>query len=218
MEEQNYDSMLQTLLSQPRSDAYYFYNVGTVYAHLRQWGPSVAYLSKARAMLIVDADVLQNLKFAQAELRQTIGAEKLDPSSSTLELIRDSLTLDGLRLAIGSSALIALCLLFTSYAKTRRALPALRAPTSFLGLVFLAVAASFAFIKVWTDFSPPAISLENMIARSGPGDQYVELAKIEAGSRLRLLRTLEQDHEIWQQIRYSPDGVAWVKQKSLLAL
>jgi uncharacterized protein YgiM (DUF1202 family) len=75
------------------------------------------------------------------------------------------------------------------------------------------------FTQRITNTNPPAICLENQSIRSGPGEQFMELTKMEPGEKIRLLGPSEQTNtEVWRQIRYMGDKIGWIRASSLLPL
>lgn len=65
----------------------------------------------------------------------------------------------------------------------------------------------------------PAAVLSPIVVRSGPGERFLELARIPEGITVRHLDTNEfagPPEEIWEQIRYSAEGIGWVRTANLL--
>ncbi len=90
-------------------------------------------------------------------------------------------------------------------------------PAALIGVVALALVGGLYWTETLASARSPAIALSRQPIRSGPGDRYIELAQVDAGTKLRLLGTAANDEE-WLQVRYSTDGIGWVKAKDFLVI
>ncbi len=222
---QKYEDALEVFKEHPKDDASYHYNLGTVYFKLGKFGASLAHLEKANRMHPHDSDIQHNLSLVRNRLTQLMGADKLDPASTLPEQIADRLSLDEIRTALGLLGMIAVILWIRNYLKTHSLKNAILSPTGLFALTGFIVAAGVYGIQRWADAYPPAICLQKEPIRSGPGEHYIELSQTEEGSKLRLLGPTAQDSssvqnesETWHQVRYSGDGIGWVKSSCLLVL
>ena len=219
-----YEDALKELQAQVRDSASYYYNLGTLYYRMGNFGSSLAYLEKANRMKPHDTDIQYNLSVARSALGQVIGSEKLDPASTWPEKLADRVTLDEVRVTLGFLGLIVILLWIRAYLATRNIKQAILNPAGLLGMLGFAITVSMYAMERWSEASPPAVCLKKEIIRSGPGDQYMQLAQAEAGSKVRLLELTSSDVspnsavELWRQIRFSHDGIGWVRSASLLAL
>ena len=249
---QKFQDSLIALQGKPLDNANYYYNLGTSYYKLTQIGPAIAYLEKANRLRPHDSDTRYNLSIARAALGQTIGVDKLDPASNGLDQLAAQLSLDEVRVLLGFFGMLVLLVWLRTYLKTRSLrkvfmTPHLRAragegqsgasfapmtPLAIAGLVGLLLISCIFGLEKWASTTPAAVSLHRHSVRSGPGERYSELAKLEAGTQLRILPTSSEAStdlsstgqdtpgktETWQQVRYSHDGIGWVKMSSLLVL
>lgn len=234
---QQYDAALREFQSHPQDEPNYYYNLGTTYFKLGRTGAAVAYLEKANHQGPHDPDTQYNLSIARAALGKSIGSDKLDPASSWAEQISDRVSLDEIRGTLGLLGVIVVLLWTRAYLKTRSIKKAILQPAGFLGILGLGITAGIYGIQRWTETTPPAVSLSRQAVRSGPGDHYLEMSFVEGGSKIRLLGpsvmssappsgSISGDPntgssftpEVWRQIRYSDDGIGWVRASGLLAL
>lgn len=188
--------------------ATYWYHLGTVHLRLNRLGPAVAYLEKAHALAPSQGDISQNLSVAQTGLARSIGQNKLDPTSNGIDLLAD-----GIRIPEASAALalIGLALLAAGWR--------LKSPVS-LGIGGLCIIAIPA-LAYWAQLRPAAIPFERVVVRSGPGEKFIEMSQIDAGTKIRLRGPTAADSggRKWRQIRYGEDGqVGWVTESSLVPL
>ena len=216
-----FEEALHALRSHPDEGASYFYNLATVHLRLAQYGLAVAYLEKANRLRPHDPDVLHNLSLARAALVRLIGKERLDPASNWLETTLGEAPLTPARGLLGALALLMTLLVARSYRKTGRARQALLSTQGLTALAAFALASGLLITQKVIESHPPATAIEPVAVRSGPGETYLELGRVEAGSRVRLLGQTAQDPKqqaLWRQVRYSHSAVGWVPASSLLLL
>lgn len=216
----------------------YYYNLGTIYYRLNHLGSSLAYLEKAHRIQPWDSDIAQNLLRVKASLTRSLGSEQLDPASSELEQWGDNLSEDLVRIIFGVSGLLSGLLWTWIYRKKRALKSTLQHPLSLLSITLLISGTGLLSVQKWSSSLPPAICLEKQVVRSGPGDHYMELTRIPEGTKVRVLgpsassplsqadedpkkpdkSASQPQNEVWNQIRYSPEGVGWVKVSGLFVL
>lgn len=219
---------LRTLQSRPGSDPHYFYNLGTIYLRLERPGTATAYLEKANRLRPHDPDIRNNLRIAQNSLSRVIGQDRLDPASSWLEDTADSLSLNEIRGTLGLFALILSLSWLRSYLKTRNIFRTLRQPAGVLGLLGFLITGGLYVAHRLADSRPPAICLERQSIKSGPGEDYLDLGRVEEGMKVRLLGPSAQGFpaegvttaagDTWYQVRYSRDGIGWLRGSKILSL
>lgn len=217
------DEALSALLSNPTPDAHYFYNLGNVYYRLGQPGVAVAYFEKANRLKAHDSDILHNLAVARSTLQQQIGIQRLDAASTWIESLVDRVPLDEIRSTIGLLAFIVSLVWIRGYRKHRNLGKTLLRPAGLLGLLGLAITVSLYLAQRLAASSPPAVCTQAHSIRSGPGDQYLDLGKLEAGMKIRLLNQSATSEgagasELWQQIRFTHSEIGWIRASSLLLL
>jgi tetratricopeptide (TPR) repeat protein len=226
---QRFQETLDALHAKPLDNANYYYNLGTVYYKLTQLGPAIANLEKANRLRLHDSDIKYNLAIAKAVLGQAIGPDKLDPASTPLEQLADQISLDEVRTLLGFLGLLVLVVWIRAYLNTRSIRKIFTTSLGNIGLAVFILTTCIFGLERWSSSSPPAVSIQRHSVRSGPGEHFSELARLEAGSKLRLLPTLTEASsdlsisdpgkaETWQQVRYSHEGIGWVKISSLLVL
>lgn len=228
-EKGSYNEALRELQTHPGETASYFYNLGTLLFKMGRAGQAVAYLEKANRMSPHDPSIQQNLRIARASLSQVIGAEKLDPSSSWIESLVDRVPLDETRGTLGLMVFVVLLFWTRSYFKTRSLQKTLIQPAGYLGMLGISLVLALYAAQRYSEGRPPAIAIDRQTVRSGPGDQYLELAQLEPGVKIRLLQEGTESAAAgspvpssgspkWWQIRYGTDSVGWVRASNILPL
>jgi tetratricopeptide (TPR) repeat protein len=207
-----FDEALKAFQSHPAESAQYFHNV---YYKMGQPGQALAYLEKANHLHPHDAEIQHNLQLAQSELSHLIGAGRLDSVSSGLEAMADRVSMNEVRGTLGLLGLVVMALWLRAYLKTRNLRRTLLQPAGFIGLLGFAITSGLYFAERLANSHPPAFAIERQVVRSGPGDQFAQLGQVDAGMKLRLLGPTDGD---WRQVRYSQDGIGWIKLSSLLLL
>lgn len=231
---QRFQEALQALQEKPLESPNYYYNLGTVYYKLTQIGPAIAYLEKANRLRPRDSDIQHNLSIARTVLGQAIGVDKMDPASNALEQLADQISLDEVRALMGFFGMAFLLVWLRAYLTTRSIRKVFTTPLGNIGLAGLILTSCIFGLEKWSSTTPPAISIQRHSVRSGPGEHYSELAKLEPGSKVRLLSTstesstdlpgtansgkTQAEPVTWQQVRFTQQGVGWVKISSLLVL
>jgi tetratricopeptide (TPR) repeat protein len=216
-----YEDALREFQLHPSESAQYFHNLGTVYLKLGQPGPAIAYLDKANHLRPHDPEIQQNLKIAQTSLGRLIGSDHLDPASNGLEILADRVSMGEIRGALGLLGLIVAALWLRAYLRTRDLRRTLLQPSGLIGMIGLAITLALYATERLAEAHPPAYALDRVVVRSGPGEQYAQLGQLESGVKLRLLGPSESIQaggkpQLWDQVRYSQDGIGWVPASSLL--
>ncbi|MEO5971220.1 MAG: hypothetical protein ABIQ95_14930 [Bdellovibrionia bacterium] len=229
---QRFQDALEALQTKPLDNANYYYNLGTIQYKLTQLGPAIAHLEKANRLRPHDSDIRYNLSLARSVLGQAIGADKLDPASNALEQLADQVSLDEVRFLLGLLGMLVLLAWLRAYLNTRSIRKMFMTPLGNIGLAGFILTTCIFGLQKWASTAPPAVSIQRHSVRSGPGERYSELARLEAGTKLRLLPTStesstelstnlqgsQEKRDTWQQVRYSHEGIGWVKISSLLVL
>jgi tetratricopeptide (TPR) repeat protein len=237
-DQKHYSEAMAALQAHPFETANYYYNLGTVSYRLGQLGQAVAYLEKGNRIATHDPDIQYNLSIVRSALSQQMGAEQLDPASTWWEKLADRVTLEQARATLGLMGLIVSLIWIRAYLSTRSLRQTFLNSAGFIGVLCFGITLAVYGIQRLAEGAPPAISLAKDSVRSGPGNQYMELARIEAGTKVRLLGSsvadtvtiqpvgsetppkvgIANNAEIWKQVRYSSEGVGWVRAASLLTL
>lgn len=217
---------LLLLLKNPSPDPSYFYNVGTMYLKTQRAGLAVPYLEKALRLSPLDRDVRHNLELARTELGRLISSERVDPASTLLDSVGDQLALAPTRAVLALLGLVLLLFSVRIYSKRGSAKEWILSGLGPIGVVILCILSLYSASSLLVPGQPlgshpAAFPVEHQTLRSGPGDQFLELTQVEAGTKLRLLGSApgsNGDTGLWYQVRFSEDRIGWIKASSLLIL
>ncbi|MGK5090158.1 hypothetical protein WDW86_21625 [Bdellovibrionota bacterium FG-2] len=213
------DAAITLLQERPEETSSYYYNLGTLFLRTEKVGKAVAYLEKANHLKPYDPAIQQNLYAARDRLSQTRGADQIDPASNVVERVADRILLDELRGILGMVGLCLVLLWLRGYLKTRSIRRTFLTPSGFVASLGMLITLGLYAAQRITESHPPAVCFEQTAVRSGPADSFLELSKIEAGTKVRSLgptaTTLE---DLWRQIKYSDGGIGWVRASNILLL
>lgn len=218
-----FEEALLALQKSPSDDFSYFYNLGTIYFKMGRSGLAVAYLEKANRLQSHDFEVVHNLELARKKLILEMGSpQAIDPASYWMERLTDNINADELRGLFGLTSLLFGLLFFRSYWKTRSLSGTFKQPVSWICITALAtVFIIFISFKV-AENHPPAIFIDSVTYKSGPGDSYLDLGESAPGVKVRVLGSTAPSGSsgapIWYQVRYKQNSIAWVPEGSLLLL
>lgn len=225
------EDAFRILQEKPRpEDPYYFYNLGTLAYRLGRLGPSLAYLEKANRMKRHDSDIRNNLEIVRASVARGLGGiDRMDPASTWSENFADQLALDEIRGVLGLLGVIVALFWMRAYLKSRRLRSTLLHPAALLASVTLLIVGSLYWIERTAAAHAPAISLTKQTLRSGPGSTFIDLGSIESGTKVRLLGPSAEEKpptdatpgktpDLWLQVRFSQEGIGWLRAADLFAL
>ena len=218
---QHYAEALAALRRAPERwpPAAYHYNGGTLHYHLHQPALAVAHLEKAARLAPHDPDIHANLRQARAAFERTEPGIVLDPASHAWERIADRVPLEEIRACLGLTLLLSLLFWTRTFWKTRRLRTALAHRLGILGAGGFLITAMLYGIERWSASHPPAICLEDLSIRSGPGRHYMELGRAQAGTKVRLYDAqATEGTETWRQIRFTTQEIGWFPVRALLFL
>ena len=222
-----YEEALNLLNSNTSETSSFYYDSGNVFYRLGQFGLSVANFEKARKLNPHDPEIQHNLAASRTELEKSLGGERLDPASSWIESLSDHLPFDEIRGILGLFALLCAFVWCRSYWKHRRLRLILSEPSGLLSLLAFSLSLALFGAQRIGQSHPAAMCTRSQVVRSGPGEQFLELSRVEAGMKIRVLGPIatsedrgatQQNGEPWRQVRYSSDGIGWVRSSSLLLL
>lgn len=218
----NYEQALQLIDQVEDQGHHYYYNLGSIHFRLSHIGLAVAFLEKANHLYPYDPDTRHNLKLAQNALQSINGSLNLDPASSWLEFLVDSVALEQLEAVIGILLAMLISLWVRPYIRTRSLRAALLSTGSTLCISALLLALLVLGAKVLALSDPPAVLLKTEIIRSGPSDRFLELARVPVGVKLRLAGQEAKETSDrglkWVQVSFAPGSKGWVPSDSLLLL
>jgi tetratricopeptide (TPR) repeat protein len=220
-----YEEAFQSLSAQPSgNDPVYFYNLGTIAYRLGRPGAALGYFEKANRLKRHDPDIYHNLELTRSELEKTLGPGKLDPASNWTETLADQVSLEEIRGVFGAILLILAIFWIRTYWKNRDLKQTLLRPAALIGAVALSLVGGLYWTETLASSRSPAVALNRQPIRSGPGDRFIELAQVDAGTKVRVLGTASSEQsaagasEEWFQVRYSQDGIGWVRAKDFLVI
>jgi tetratricopeptide (TPR) repeat protein len=213
------DDALHLLQSQPGDDASYHFNLGTLFYRAAKYGEAIAHLEKAHHLAPGDADTAHHLELAQAALGQKAGERSFDPASSWVETLSDHLSQLGFGGTVGLLSLTFVLLWLRFYLKTHSLRRTLSEPSGWITLTAAVLFVGLYGVILLGALNPAMMNLESQVVRSGPGEHFLELGRIEPGLKLRALGgQVLRAPDAWRQVRYSSDGVGWVRDSTLLPL
>jgi len=220
-----YAEALKSLKAQAGPGASYHYNLGIIYYRVNQLGNAVAHLEKANRLRPHDPDIQHNLLVARSALGKLVGESRLDAASTPLESFADNIPIDEMRGVLGLVVFVLTLFWIRSFAKTRSVRRTLLKPSGLIGIIALGIAMTLFAAQQLATVHPPAACIASQTIRSGPGENYLELARVEPGMKLRILGPASNTPgtdgtpgEEWKQIRYSAEGIGWIRTSSLLLL
>jgi tetratricopeptide (TPR) repeat protein len=182
-----YEDAFRSLRSNPTENAAYYYNLGTIAYKLGRPGTAVAFLEKAAELQPGDSATSHNLQLSRAALTHLIGQDRLDPATTWYESLADRAATPEAKGAIGLVGLIVALGWFRAFRRVRSLGPTLLEPAGMLGALGLAATVGVFGAGRLAELHPPAICVERQVVRSGPGEHFLEIGSVEAGSRIRLL-------------------------------
>jgi tetratricopeptide (TPR) repeat protein len=217
------EEALQKIKAHPSESASYYYNVGTLLFRSGLNGPAVAHLEKAYRLSPSDPQIRHNLEIARNSLIRLIGAEKLDPASTWDEKLADRLSRADARFLAAMFGLSSAIAWILSFLRVRSLRSTLTRPAGLFGVTGLIILSLSLGAQRLAQTRPSATCVEQTVVRSGPGDSYLEIGRLEAGSNLRLLTmtdlaTPNAGPGGWIQIRHTKGDIGWVRSSSLLLL
>ena len=203
---------LEAFLKSPPQTAAQHYNAGILAIKAQQLGRAHAHLSMAEALAPGNAEISALAASVQNQVRTLFGAQRLNawaghplswfgtPYSSALAVLLGLLTV-----SLG----------FSLWKRDRAAEGPEGSASSqsferwaFTGLLLLLVFERGTSLWVLRN-ATPGVALDMLVGRSGPGPQFMERARVEAGSRV--LARPSSSREGWILIRTPQETLAWVE-------
>ena len=228
-EKEDWAGAIKTLesLSESRlsSQPGYFFNLGLAYYKQGQLGYARAYVEKANQIKPHDAATQHLLQMVHSDFKNKTSGD-WDSASTTWETLLDRVSLDEIRGVLGMLGFILVLLWVRPYRRYRSIRKTVLHPASLLGLIALFLTAGLYFMQRYANLHSAAICIETQVVRSGPGDGFLDLSRLSAGSKVRVLSepTPALDGEttgsgtLWRQIRFTQDAIGWVKTSGLIIL
>ncbi len=177
---------------------FYYYNLGNLNYRLGKAGLAVAYLEKANHILPQDKEIKKALKLARNGM----------PSLETPEINPD-LILTGTALLCFLLSLVWIL----HYLRERKPRRVFSSPVGILNIVILALGIGTYAVLKHAETHPKAVCIESQIIRSGPGETFSEISRLEPGMKVEWLETGKKE---WRQIEWGGGNLGWVSESSLL--
>ena len=162
----------------------------------------------------------------RSDLEKTLGQDRLDPASNWMESLADQAAFEEIRAVLGLMALLLILFWIRTYWKNRDLKETLLRPAGLIGGTHVLLVFGLYGVETLASSHSPAIALTRQSVRSGPGETFVELSQIDAGSKVRLLGPSAKGSSAngaptsddWLQVRYSGDGVGWVRSTAFMVI
>jgi hypothetical protein len=192
---QRWDEALQKLKAQPVS-TYQYFNLGTLYLKKGEPGPATAYLEIAHRAKPDQEEILRNLMIAKKQLQQNLGESQINPSSRFYEKALETPWAGWV-----SPGIALLCLI--AFWKTKSK------------VIWCALGSLLIVALLWnhgTFSRSSAFATQDLVVRSGPGNDYLQLQSLSAGTQLRTIRA----QTFWTLVQINTAGdQGWVPNQSL---
>lgn len=207
----------ELLKGSPEPTASYYYNLGTLGLRAGKSGEAYAALLKASALSPNDPDISANLEIAKNIFSRALGSEsRLDPAGNWAHELSTHVSLSETRGVLGALGLLLLFFWARSYIKKRNLFQMFRDPASvFCGIGLLLTMSIYGVIR-YSEQSSPVVVARVAELRSGPGERFSALGKIDAGITVRLEAPSPTND--WYQVRYGPEQIGWIPCSSVLLL
>lgn len=216
-----YDEALQALRAHPADSSAYYFNLGNTHYRLGQYGIAAGYFEKAKQRKPFDPDIQAGLNLAQGALERQGGKQSWDPSSSWLESLADGIRLEEIQGVLALVAFVTLFFWARTYRRSRSLRATILSSSGVLCVLAFLLTSGLFLARRTADQHPPAVVLQEQIVRSGPGESYSDLVRLQPGIRIRLLGpsvAATGGADVWKQVRYSEDGIGWIRASGLLLL
>jgi hypothetical protein len=182
------------------------FNIGNLYYRIGKYGEAVAYLERARALAPGSHEIRTALDLSTRSLLSQMGTRDLDPAAAWYERMDQHFPLP----ALGAVFAVVCCISLWN-SRGRRTQPSFWAAITF-GLL----ATSAAALGYLSSLSHSAVAIEASMIRSGPGETYLELSRLDAGLKVRDVD--DSASADWASVRYDGGKTGWVKKSTLLLL
>lgn len=206
----------QKILDNGEHSAELYFNLGNSYYKLNQPGPSIYYYEKALLLKPNDAEIKNNLAYAQ---NMTLDAIETMPETGLSKIYNAVLGI----LSFDQWAYVAIVLMllfvvlyitfyFLKYA-THKRIAFIIGTTSLIASVICVV---FAFLK-FSDFSadePAIVFSEEVSVKSEPNQRSQEIFKLHEGSKVNILDELDG----YNKIRIADGKTGWLLKENIKIL
>lgn len=193
-----------------------YFNLGNAYYKLNEIAPSIYYYEKALLLKPNDAEIKNNLAFAQ---NMTLDAIEVLPETSLSKLYRNitsKLSFDEWAyLSIGFMLLFVISYIlyyFLSFATQKRIAFISGFICLFIGLVFIFIA--YLEFNKFNTYQPAIVFDEEVIIKSEPNNRSEETFRLHEGAKVSVIETMNE----WQKIKLTDGKTGWLPSKSVKIL
>lgn len=219
LEQGQYERVIEWLQNQPpRFESYY--NLGSAYFQMDQYGIAAAYFQMAKSLNPFDVDARYNYELAYKKAAEQLGAERMDPGSNAFEKIADLLPLRTLLAPLSALAVVIFLFWLRLYLETPPPRRPWQKPSFYLAQVALMGPLFLLGVQKYAAHHPAGICTQQSIVRSGPGERFLEMGEVVQGMKVRLLGPIREDGEQnpWIQVRFGAEQIGWIPKNALLLL
>ena len=206
----------EEILNSGQHSAAVYYNLGNAHYKLNNIAPSIYYYEKALMLKPGDADIKNNLAFAQ---NMTIDAIEPMPKtgfSRIFDGLVGRLTYEGWGVTsiVGMSLFVLLFLVY--YFASSSTVKRVAFIASFIALLIALVAVAFAFRQQSNQLNdqPAIVFAEKSSVRSGPKLSDEEVFILHEGTKVQILDEFDQ----WNKIRIADGKIGWLPSTDIKSL
>lgn len=217
--ESNYNKAIedyQAILSSGKHSAELYFNLGNTYYKLNQIAPSIYYYEKALLLKPQDAEIKNNLSYAQKMKLDVINTVPELGFSKIYKRFTEVLSFDQWAyVSIGFMMLFVLLFIafyYFQYATRKRI-------AFILGLVSLLISI-FTVIIAFTEYrdfkadQPAIVFADEVIVRAEPNNRSQEVFKLHEGSKVQVLEALND----FQKIQIADGKIGWLPKEGVKML
>jgi len=186
----------EALVSQGVNDPVVLYNLGNASVRMGDTGSAVFYYTRALRLAPRDRDMKENLYRLEPSINRSNSFFLLRP----LGWVKNLLSLDEWSLLTSLLFVLSCAFLGLKFIhKKERLIRIFQKAAIFFSLLFL-VHASFLSFRMYEELivKTAIVMKGDTLARSGPGDQFEELYKLPAGTKVRII---SKPQNAWIRIR-----------------
>ena len=206
----------EQILGDDLHSAALYFNLGNAHYKLGHVGPSIYYYEKALLLDPADAEIRNNLSFAQNMTLDAIQPLPRTDIRRIYESVVFGLDIDGWTyLGIAAMFLFVLgYILFYRLPRPNHKRIALLASLACLFCSLLFTAAAFLQYKAYHADQPAIVFSEEVAVRSEPNQRSQEAFLLHEGTKVQVLDSLDQ----WRKIRIADGQVGWMPRESIRKL
>ncbi|MFK5973639.1 MAG: tetratricopeptide repeat protein [Flavobacteriaceae bacterium] len=217
--EGEYEKAIQNymgILNDGQHSAELYFNLGNTHYKLNQIAPSIYYYEKALLLQPKDAEILNNLAYAQ---NMTLDAIEILPETGISKIytsISRFLSFDQWAYAAVTFIILFVFLYIAFYYFKYATQKRLAFISSLVSLVIGVVSFIFAFV-LSNDFKadrPAIVFADEVTIKSEPNDRSQEVFKLHEGTKVNVLEELND----WKKIRIIDGKTGWVASSALKVL